>query len=162
MLKSLPLLALLAAGGPLAAQLSGKHTLGGPDGHDTSTPQHQYAAEGYCTVSLTAENAYGKANYVEQIYVFLPKVAVSASTEATFRVYSNPIFGRFRVELEASLAGAVGEACFINSSGQTLRCQPVVGASTIELDAGNLPAGSCLLTLRLDDRLLKQQILITH
>lgn len=159
MLKSLPLLALLAAGGPLAAQLSGKRTLDGPD---APAPQHQYAAEGYYTVSLTAENAYGKANYLEQIYVFLPKVAVSASTEATFRVYPNPISGRFRVDLEALPAGAVGEACFINSLGQTMRCQPVVGASTIELDAGNLPADSYLLTLRFDDRLLKRQVLITH
>ncbi len=159
MLKSLPLLVLLAVGAPQAARLSGNYTVGGPD---TPAPQHQYTAEGYYTVSLTAENAYGKANYVEQIYVFLPKVAVSASTEATFRVYPNPIFGRFRVELEALPAGAVGEACFINSLGQTLRCQPVVGASTIELDAGNLPAGRHLLTLRFDDRLLKRQVLITH
>lgn len=127
---------------------------------DTPAPQHQYSAEGYYTVSLTAENAYGKATYAEQIYVFLPKVAVSTPTEAAFRVYPNPISGRFRVELEASLAGAVGEACFINSSGQTLRCQPVAGAGTIELDAVNLPAGSYLLTLRFGDRLLKRQILI--
>jgi hypothetical protein len=162
MLKHLPTLALLLAGAPLTAQLFDVYTIDGPDGHNTPALQHQYLAEGYYTVSLAAENACGKATHAQQIYVFLPKIAVNAPTEVPFRVYPNPISGRFQVELKALLAGAAGEVGFIHASGQVLRCQPVVGASTVELDAGNLSAGSSLLTLRSGDRPLKRQILITR